>query len=469
MTSLYDLLGARADDDEHAIKKAFRKAVKAHHPDLHPGDPDAALRFRRIITASAVLRDAKQRAAYDKLLALERRQVRLRLGHEHPQLQYRRRQIWWRRIGATAAVAAGCGLIYACSLFMPMSTAAIVAVLNGRPPAKTSNPPATAATIATDLGTGRKDGVPEVGPPAGTSKNAPAEIRIAAGLPETSGPQVMTREVMTREVTTRQVTANGVTAHEVTVHETMTREVTAHERPARADVAAAGIAEDAPKAGAIPAVTADKGDAAVIADRVVADRVIADRGEPASAAPVAMPHDVSFYRETGIDAYRLGDFPRAIVNLDMALRLDPNDAEAHNIRGNAFDEIGAFDNALADYDEAIRIDANNPVFFHDRAVLWRRRGNLDQALVDLDRAIRFSFSDPGLYCDRGLVWYEKGSHARAVADFDHAIKLDPKLAVAYISRGLILHSSGKFTAAFADLGRTIRVDPGVFDVSAKLK
>lgn len=36
--SLYDLLGARADDDADALKKAFRKAVKVHHPDLHPGD-----------------------------------------------------------------------------------------------------------------------------------------------------------------------------------------------------------------------------------------------------------------------------------------------------------------------------------------------------------------------------------------------------------------------------------------------
>jgi tetratricopeptide (TPR) repeat protein len=434
MTSLYDLLGARADDDEHAIKKAFRNAVKAHHPDLHPGDPDAALRFRRIITASAVLRDAKQRAAYDQLLEHERQQIRLRLGHEHLQLQYQRRQIWWMRIGATVSVAAVGGLIYTCSLFMPMPTTAIVAVLNGRPPAKTSNQSATAARTATIVGTIRKDRVPDVAPPAGTSRNAPAESKIAAEPPETSGAQVLAREV------------------------------TAHERPARADVAAAGIAEDAPKAGAIPAADGDKGDATVIADRVVADR-----DESTSAAPVAMPHDVSFYRETGIDAYRLGDFPRAIVNLDMALRRDPNDAEAHNIRGNAFDEIGAFDNALADYDEAIRIDANNPVFFHDRAVLWRRKGNLDQALIDLDRAIRFSFSDPDLYCDRGLVWYEKGSHARAVADFDHAIKLDPKLAAAYISRGLILHRSGKFTAAFADLGRTIHVDPDVFNISPKLK
>ena len=36
MKSLYELLGASADDNAEALQKAFRKAVKAHHPDLHP-------------------------------------------------------------------------------------------------------------------------------------------------------------------------------------------------------------------------------------------------------------------------------------------------------------------------------------------------------------------------------------------------------------------------------------------------
>src|SRR5258708_35310719 len=68
MTSLYDLLGARGNDDADALKKAFRKAVKAHHPDLHPGDPDAPERFRPLIAANALLRDAMRRATSERRL-----------------------------------------------------------------------------------------------------------------------------------------------------------------------------------------------------------------------------------------------------------------------------------------------------------------------------------------------------------------------------------------------------------------
>jgi tetratricopeptide (TPR) repeat protein len=74
MKTLYDLLGALPDDDAESLRSAFRKAVKANHPDINADDPDAPLRFRQIVRANAILRDAEQRAAYDRLLAFTRRQ-----------------------------------------------------------------------------------------------------------------------------------------------------------------------------------------------------------------------------------------------------------------------------------------------------------------------------------------------------------------------------------------------------------
>jgi curved DNA-binding protein CbpA len=74
MTTLYDLLGALPDDDADGLRAAFRKAAKASHPDVNPGNPEAAERFRRIVRANAILSDEQQRAAYDELLEVARRQ-----------------------------------------------------------------------------------------------------------------------------------------------------------------------------------------------------------------------------------------------------------------------------------------------------------------------------------------------------------------------------------------------------------
>jgi curved DNA-binding protein CbpA len=80
MKTLYDLLDALPDDDAEGVRAAFRKAAKANHPDNNLGDPDAPLRFRRIVRANAILSDERQRAHYDRLLAVALQQQRLRLA-----------------------------------------------------------------------------------------------------------------------------------------------------------------------------------------------------------------------------------------------------------------------------------------------------------------------------------------------------------------------------------------------------
>src|SRR5882672_6068028 len=128
MTSLYDLLGARESDDADALKKAFRKSVKEHHPDLHPGDPDAPERFRQLIAANALLRDAKQRATYDRVLQLERQQFQLRLECHQLRSKLERQQVRFKWMRTTAAVAVAGALVGGYALFSPISTTAIVAI-----------------------------------------------------------------------------------------------------------------------------------------------------------------------------------------------------------------------------------------------------------------------------------------------------------------------------------------------------
>lgn len=68
MTTLYDLLAVSPDADAKALKIAFRRAVKANHPDLHPEDPRLLPKFMQIVAANSILSDAVQRAAYDQSL-----------------------------------------------------------------------------------------------------------------------------------------------------------------------------------------------------------------------------------------------------------------------------------------------------------------------------------------------------------------------------------------------------------------
>jgi curved DNA-binding protein CbpA len=87
--TLYEWLEALPEDDADGLRAAFRRAVKAHHPDNNPGDPDAAHRFRRIVRAHAILSDDQQRATYDACLA-QAQQQRVQNSNRNIFLELRR-------------------------------------------------------------------------------------------------------------------------------------------------------------------------------------------------------------------------------------------------------------------------------------------------------------------------------------------------------------------------------------------
>ena len=62
----YDLLGVARGADDAAIKAAYRKLAKEHHPDRHNGCSDKEAQFKAINEAYDVLKDPQKRAAYDR-------------------------------------------------------------------------------------------------------------------------------------------------------------------------------------------------------------------------------------------------------------------------------------------------------------------------------------------------------------------------------------------------------------------
>jgi tetratricopeptide (TPR) repeat protein len=156
---------------------------------------------------------------------------------------------------------------------------------------------------------------------------------------------------------------------------------------------------------------------------------------------------------------RRGNFDQAIADCDVAIRLEPDKAEAYGHRGKAWAGKGDTDRALADYEAAVRIDPNNPTLLRDQGIVWRRLGDPDRALAAFDHAIRLGFSDASAYNERGQVWLEKGRHERAIADFNQALKIDPTLVSALINRGIAWRSKGELDRAIADFGRVISIDP----------
>jgi len=66
MRDPYEVLGVPRGASASAIKSAYRKLAKKHHPDSNKNDPKAATRFSELNSANEILGDEAKRKAFDR-------------------------------------------------------------------------------------------------------------------------------------------------------------------------------------------------------------------------------------------------------------------------------------------------------------------------------------------------------------------------------------------------------------------
>lgn len=152
------------------------------------------------------------------------------------------------------------------------------------------------------------------------------------------------------------------------------------------------------------------------------------------------------------------DYDRALADVNIAIGLFANVAEAYNLRGAIYDRKGDGDHAISDYSSAIRLDPSYAAACANRGLAYLKRGAYDLAITDFNEAIRLDPRYTAAYNGRGVALSRKGDHPSAIADFSAAIRLNGSYANAYNNRGIAYASVGKFDLAITDLEAAIRFD-----------
>jgi tetratricopeptide (TPR) repeat protein len=454
MTTLFEILGVPRNATDEAVRTAFRKAAKAHHPDLNLGNPAAEQHLRQVIAAYQALKTAQQRAVYNQYLTKEE-QYWSSIGRQSEKK---------RRFAQPAVAGLVSGGAVALAVWVSLSLShkqeRSETQQSSRMTAALSQPPSLQVGVADESNRLRKQdgGRKPVETPAaliGSPASDPQHLPQAAGNEYSIADQPEPPLLSAREREQDPASADGTAISNFDERGSDSSDSGGRSRIAKQMEAAQDVASQATDFGAIGVATRPA-DLAVAKEKSKAVSQGEDHAENKSSL-----NDPAFYLARGERWLREGDFDRAIVDFDEAIRLRPDSALAHRHRGNAWSGKGELARALADYEVAISLDPNNSALYRDRGILWHRQGEPDRALVDLDRAVRLGFSDAGAYNERGLVWYEKQRYERAIADFNQALRIDPKLASALVNRGNAFRSKGDLERAIADFDQAASLDPNM--------
>lgn len=202
------------------------------------------------------------------------------------------------------------------------------------------------------------------------------------------------------------------------------------------------------------------------------------------------------YLNSSMTHLRQGDADGAINDLNKAIGLNPQFAEAYFLRANIQFVKGEFDSALIDYNKVVELVPNAPGIervYNNRGVIRRLKGDKEGAFADFGRAVALNpqyaeayqgrangradkgdiegaISDynksielnpnhPAPYIDRGITYFQIGNLEKALSDFDKALERDPDAANTYISRAIVHGLKGDIEGAIADIKRGVSLNP----------
>lgn len=152
------------------------------------------------------------------------------------------------------------------------------------------------------------------------------------------------------------------------------------------------------------------------------------------ADPLNFP---ALYAKRGEVFLHLKQYSQAITELEKAIAMAPDYADAYCILAAVHIEMRNNSEAYRRFLQAIEADRNFYRPFFQRAVLFRREGKYDDALRDLDHAVRLNPMNAITFFNRGIVLYLLGNLEKSLEEFSKAIYIDELTPEFFFNRALV--------------------------------
>jgi tetratricopeptide (TPR) repeat protein len=162
------------------------------------------------------------------------------------------------------------------------------------------------------------------------------------------------------------------------------------------------------------------------------------------------------------------DLAEAVGHLRESLRLNPNDAEAHNNMGGVFQRMGKFEEAIEEHQEALPLNPQLVEARYNIGVCDQALNRMEEARTQYAEAIRAQPDYAMAHYNLGTTLTAIGRLDEAEAEFKEALRLTPEFALAHDGLGFVLLRSGRIPDAVTEFKNATRIQPGYAPAHYKL-
>lgn len=165
--------------------------------------------------------------------------------------------------------------------------------------------------------------------------------------------------------------------------------------------------------------------------------------------------DAASYKVRGDAYYALRQFPKAVENYDIVLKMVPKDGATYRSRADSYYAMEKFTEAIKNYDKALALSPDADTYIN-RADAYFSLNDIKRAIPDYDAAIKLNPDQQNYYLRRGDALYQLNDYSRAISDYSRVIGMKPKdLPELYFKRGDVYLAVREYDNAIADFSRAI--------------
>jgi tetratricopeptide (TPR) repeat protein len=156
-----------------------------------------------------------------------------------------------------------------------------------------------------------------------------------------------------------------------------------------------------------------------------------------------LPNDVELQLTVGAYALAVHRPEHALARAEKLLSREPNNIQAHLLRGNALAGLSSFDDALKAIEEAIRLDPARGTTFTELGTVELARGRKSEAETAFIRAVELAPKSVETHLALGNFYWSLGKASETEKALRNALNIDPKSGVAIRAMAAFLTATGK--------------------------